>query len=375
MTTHAQHTAADSPIPVVAVVAYSPAPYRVELFDEIARRGIVRLQAIYVHRHEPGRHWAAAPLHHTACFLREPGAIESATQQVRSADLAVISYFSDPAASSLWRERRATRKPWVFWGERPGAYQRGAIGRIVRRFRLRHLRSSEAPVWAIGNWAALAYREEFGPHRRVENLPYYSDLARFAKAATTRNRAAGQRRILFSGSFIARKGVDLLLNAFAVIAARHSGLTLTLAGAGELETRIKQQVAAQALRVRVEGFTPWEKLPELYAEHDVLAVPSRYDGWGMVVPEGLASGMPVLATDHMGAALDLITRGSNGWICTADDTRSLAQNLEQAASLDPVALNSMSAAATASVARHQLQDGARKFEELCLESLRPSSAK
>ena len=50
----------------------------------------------------------------------------------------------------------------------------------------------------------------------------------------------------------------------------------------------------------------------------VLCVPSRYDGWGLVVPEGLASGLPTIATGRTGAALDLITTGANGWVVEAN---------------------------------------------------------
>jgi glycosyltransferase involved in cell wall biosynthesis len=345
-------------VPVVAVIAYSPAPYRVELFDEITRRGRVRLQALYLHRHEPGRQWEAIALQHEAVFLQEQTVPEV------SADLMVISYYADPDAGAIWRARRGSGQAWVFWGERPGAHHRGWLGWIARRWRLRYLWKSSATVWAIGSRAAETYREEFGERRRVENLPYFSDLQRFAKSAQTRKTVPGRRRLLFCGSLIARKGVDLLLKAFSQVSARHSGLTLTLAGAGELAATVTQTDS-----VLLRGFTPWEELPALYSQHDILVVPSRYDGWGMVVPEGLASGMPVLATDQMGAAYDLIRHENNGWIASAGSLEGLVQCLELAAMVDDAALVNMSAAAAASVASHQLSNGAEAFERLSLQAL------
>ncbi len=290
---------------------------------------------------------------------------------MQHADLVVISYFADPAASMLWQERRDVCRPWAFWGERPGAHQRGWLGRLVRRYRLRHLRWSAAPVWAIGSWAATAWREEFGGDRKVENLPYFSDLARFTHAATGRQHHPSRRRLLFAGSLIGRKGVDLLLKAFASISARHPGLSLTLAGRGDLETSLREEIALKKLPAVIADFVPWEELPALYAKHDILVVPSRYDGWGMVVPEGLASGMPVLATDQMGAALDLIEDGKNGWVASAGSLESLVRCLEQALMLDEAALAAMSKAAQASVAAHQLVHGAEAFEKLSLQALDP----
>ena len=67
-------------------------------------------------------------------------------------------------------------------------------------------------------------------------------------------------------------------------------------------------------RVEFVGFKDWKELPAEYAAADVLCVPSRYDGWGLVVPEGLASGLPVIATDRMGAALEFVRDGRNGWL-------------------------------------------------------------
>lgn len=347
--------------PIVAVIAYSPAPYRVELFDEITKRGQVRLKALYLHRHEPGRLWKETRFAHDAVFLNE-----QAVSQV-SADLMVISYHADPVAAAIWSAWRDSAKPWVFWGERPGAHHRGWLGRLARRWRLRHLWKSPVPVWAIGSWAAAAYRDELGAGRQIENMPYFSDLGRFAAAARSRRAVAGKRRLLFCGSLIKRKGVDVLLNAFSRVSARHPGLTLTLAGAGELEP-----LARQTSGVSVLGFTPWEELPSLYSGHDILVVPSRYDGWGMVVPEGLAAGMPVLATDQMGAARDLVLHDANGWVASAGSLESLAACLEKAAALDDASLAIMAARASSSVDSHQLADGADAFERLSLKALTAS---
>ena len=79
-------------------------------------------------------------------------------------------------------------------------------------------------------------------------------------------------------------------------------------------------------RVEFTGFKDWDELPELYASADVLCVPSRYDGWGLVVPEGLASGLPVIATDRMGAALEVYSNGVNGWLIPASDESAILRS-------------------------------------------------
>lgn len=331
--------------PSVAILAYSPAPYRVELFDEIARRGRIRLTGLYVHRQEPGRLWSEAPMAHEAVFLQEDAA-GKARQTVQEADLVAISFFDQANAQALWKCRIASGRPWTFWGEKPGAHRRNLAGRLLRRWRMRDLAASDAPVWCMGSWAEAAYRAEFGQSRVVANLPYFSDLSRFARAAESRPKSPETCRILYSGNLSHRKGVDVLQRAYAQASMKCPGLTLTY----------------------VCG-SPWEGLPALYAGHDVLAVPSRYDGWGMVVPEGLASGMPVICSDQVGAGHDLVKSGINGWICQAGSVEALSCAIQEAGRLSVNEWQAMSAAASASVANHQLSDGAERLESLCFEAL------
>jgi glycosyltransferase involved in cell wall biosynthesis len=114
-------------------------------------------------------------------------------------------------------------------------------------------------------------------------------------------------------------------------------------------------------RVEWVGFKPWEELAAVYASAQLLCVPSRHDGWGLVVAEGLAAGLPVISTDRTGAAIDLVRPGTNGWILRAGDGAALAVAMREAAALDASARRAMSAAARASVAHHTLDDGAERF--------------
>jgi glycosyltransferase involved in cell wall biosynthesis len=107
------------------------------------------------------------------------------------------------------------------------------------------------------------------------------------------------------------------------------------------------------------GFKDWSELPAEYARADVLCVPSRYDGWGLVVPEGLAAGLPVIATDRTGAALEFVKSGVNGWLIRAGDEEALLTAMREAA-LMPT-LSEMSRRARESVSAHTLQSGAMRF--------------
>jgi len=104
-------------------------------------------------------------------------------------------------------------------------------------------------------------------------------------------------------------------------------------------------------------------LPAEYAAADVLCVPSRYDGWGLVVPEGLAAGLPVIATDRMGAALEFVESGKNGWLIRAGDEEALFEAMREAAVMAPLKLSEVSRRARESVREHTLRNGALRFVE------------
>jgi glycosyltransferase involved in cell wall biosynthesis len=128
-------------------------------------------------------------------------------------------------------------------------------------------------------------------------------------------------------------------------------------------------VAPVRERVEFVGFNDWSALPELYASADVLCVPSRYDGWGLVVPEGLTSGLPVIATDRMGAGLEFVRTGENGWLIPAGDEEAILDAMREAVLLSDSQLGQMGQRAQASVSEHTLAHGVERFVRYAQKSV------
>lgn len=346
----------------VLVVTHSPSPYQVELFDAVADMPDIDLRVVYLYRADPARAWSARVTRHAHVFAGAPGS-GSPGGEAGDADLLVVNYYRHPLAAGLMRQRVEHDRPWVFWGERPG-FNSPLLGRVARWWLLRGLHNSRAPIWGMGQFALVAYQREFGLGHRYVNLPYFSDLERFTRAARDPYQPA-ERVILFSGALIPRKGVIELAQAFLAVAPRYPLLRLRLMGSGPLEDRLRSLLAPVSDQVAFLGFRDWDDLPGEYAKADILCVPSRYDGWGLVVPEGLAAGLPVIATTRMGAALDLIREGENGWLASPGDVGSLTQALQRVGNLDAAALQQHSQRARAAVADHDLSAGARRFANAC----------
>jgi colanic acid/amylovoran biosynthesis glycosyltransferase len=89
----------------------------------------------------------------------------------------------------------------------------------------------------------------------------------------------------------------------------------------------------------------------------------------LVVPEGLASGLPVIATNRMGAALEFVRTGVNGWLVPAGDETAIFSAMQQAASLTNSELAERSQRARESVKEHTLKNGSQLFVRFARETI------
>lgn len=139
-----------------------------------------------------------------------------------------------------------------------------------------------------------------------------------------------KRIIMFNGRLVPRKGTDVLLRAFAALKPDLPEAGLLLVGYGPEEVRLKELASALNVDdVHFAGHVRLEDLPGYYACADVFVLPSWGEPWGLVLNEAMAAGLPVIATDQVGASVDLIRDGVNGHIVPARDPTALARALHQ----------------------------------------------
>jgi len=132
-------------------------------------------------------------------------------------------------------------------------------------------------------------------------------------------------RVLFVGNITPRKGIDTLLDG---LAQTDADAELTVVGRPVDEaysTQLRQSVADHRLTERVQftGELSDAELAERFREHHTLAVPSRYEGYGLVYLEAMSYGLPVIAS-RAGGATDIVTDGENGFLLDPDDPAAVA---------------------------------------------------
>ncbi len=135
---------------------------------------------------------------------------------------------------------------------------------------------------------------------------------------------------LYIGQLITRKGIRDLLSAFS---SQTAHIKLMVIGTGPLDHLVKEaQVATKPGQITYLPHLEYFELPQYYVMSDCLILPSHEEVWGLVVNEALASGVPVIASDAVGATDDLIFNGKTGYTYEAKNISSLLNRMKQVVS-------------------------------------------
>lgn len=128
-----------------------------------------------------------------------------------------------------------------------------------------------------------------------------------------------------------KKGQDLLIDAIALLKNRgYSNIIVDFIGEGDDEEKLKNLVSARGVEdnVNLLGLKTREYVYEHLKDYDLMCHPSRYEGFGLTVAEGIAAGLPVLVPDSDGP-YEIIQRGKLGFIFNIGNAESLADALER----------------------------------------------
>jgi len=134
--------------------------------------------------------------------------------------------------------------------------------------------------------------------------------------------------ILYCGRLGKEKGISDLIAAFQRVNCQHK--TLNVVGDGQLRKSLEKYTSENGLdSVHFYGFRNRYEIAEFYATADLLVLPSKRETWGIVVNEALCFALPVIVSDQVGAANDLVGEGENGFTFPAGDVQALAARIQQ----------------------------------------------
>jgi glycosyltransferase involved in cell wall biosynthesis len=195
------------------------------------------------------------------------------------------------------------------------------------------------------------------PRDRVTLTPYTVDNDWWTEQCKNVDRSAvraswgaspGDMVIVFSAKLQPWKRPFDLLQAFAK--ATIPNALLVFAGEGPLREQLEFAAGTLgvASRVRFLGFVNQPMLPAVYRSADVMVLPSEYEPFGVVVNESMCCGCPVIASDRVGSARDLVAPTEDSFIYRCGDVEALTRLLRRVAT-DRALLESVSRACLAHI--------------------------
>ncbi|KPA88382.1 glycosyltransferase [Pseudomonas asplenii] len=206
------------------------------------------------------------------------------------------------------------------------------------------LKRNLSGVFSISSKALQQYSDSGVQKSKLFPFGYFvPTVEKTFSASSAKGHGSADLRVVFVGALIARKGLDLLIEA---VARSKLSITLDVYGPGDPSTFVFDDK-----RIRYCRTIPFGDTQSVVSAYDLLVLPSRYDGWGVVVNEALCVGVPVLCSDQVGART-LVEKFGAGVVFDSHDPLALERILGGLCS-EPERLIAMRAATRAAAAAIQ----------------------
>jgi 1,2-diacylglycerol 3-alpha-glucosyltransferase len=330
------------------------APYRIPVFNALARRSEVDLHVVFLSETDPTlRQWTVYkneikfPYRVLPSWRRRLGkynvllnrAVHSTLNEIRP-DVIICGGYNYLAAWSAAYWARGRRVPFLLWTESTAMDRRGSYF-PVECFKKHFL--SLCAAFIVPGKSSLDYLKQLGfSDQRITTAHNAVDSELFSTRAQAVNRPDSDARdrhqlppryFLFVGRLVKEKGDFDLLEAYAQLEPEiRASIGLVFVGDGSDSRELqKKALKIQPGEIRFLGYVHREELPQIYALAEALVFPTHTDPWGLVVNEAMACGLPVIATSVAGCTSDLVQDNWNGFVVAPGDTSSLSVAIEKLA--------------------------------------------
>lgn len=323
-------------------------PYRHPLFESLGKE--LRLTVLYEDNAIASRQWRpwvdedaanfesqglGGPVGDSGWLVRPSRTVLWRALEKREPDAVVSSEFGWRSIVSMAYCRKV-EIPFLIWSAATLRSEKGRshVRKLVRRALVMRT-SAFLPVGKEAERHLLSLGASpdtcFLSPNAVINLRNTVDFAHLEERAKEIRSNNPGFTVLYCGTLSARKGVDLLLDAFRQIDTSLQ-VRLWIAGEGPLGEELKKLVVDSGLsRIRFLGFLSEAEKWKVFLASDLFVFPTLGDTWGMVLNEAMEAGMPVVCSPFAGAAKDMVVDGVNGLIIDPRSPRMIAGAIEKLA--------------------------------------------
>ena len=136
------------------------------------------------------------------------------------------------------------------------------------------------------------------------SLPFYPDHASLCE----------NKKVIFVGRLSEQKGLEYLIKTWEIVSRKHKDWTLHMYGEGEQKSMLNHLIQEAGLENTVIVHQPTLQIMEKYLESSIFLLTSRFEGFGMVLIEAMACGLPVVSFDCPWGPADIINDGEDGFL-------------------------------------------------------------
>lgn len=380
----------------LAVVTNILTPYRIPLFDAIAKR-VDRLHVLLMAEREENRDWTLGATSFQCDVLpgfhvKLPGAEVSlhanhgVMRALRRADPdVVLSGGYAPANLTAWLYCRLHRRPFVGWGEL--SMQDAASTSLFKRGLRRMMTSWSDGAIASSSEAREVFLHYGAPASKIQTAIMPIDVEFFhAQAMAWRNsewftceRARYTSPILLSvGRLTERKGYRELFAMYEAVVKQRPDMSLLIVGDGPDRAIFESYVRSQNWEhVHFLGFRQADEVVKYLALADLFVFHTLSDPFGAVLSEAMAAELPVVSSIHAAATQDLVDDGRTGFRIDPRDAERSARAILHVLEMTPAERAALGRAAYERVRCHDIETTAEQMvsflKSLTKPAVRPAS--
>ncbi len=322
----------------IAIITNIPSPYRVDLFyylQQNIKEG--EIHTIYASRNEDNRKWEIeesklvnshflasytikVPNGHDTKYIHISWGIKKILDMLQP--ITIIGSEYNPTALQALQYCRKKKIPYISWTDGTLHSERNInlIQKLLRKYVIKY-----ASAYLASSSKAKEAQLFYGaiPDKCFISL-LTVDIEKYKVQTKERERG----RILYVGSLIKRKGIDLLFRALHGV---KDDYTLVLAGNGPEEESLKQLAIELGIKKRVKflGYLSQEELKLEYAKSSIFVLPTREDCFALVILEAMCAGLPIISSEYADGVYDLVKEGENGYIIDPYNKEQFRNRLQE----------------------------------------------
>lgn len=288
---------------IIFIINY-PTPYQIEFFDEMNK--ICHLKIIFLDKRLKNYNFIFSQRKYVSYLKNDKNSILEIIENFKP-HFVILGGYKLNYTKKILKLCTNLNFRYLFWMEK--IEFKNFIKKIVIKSYFKYFLRSSYGILAVGKEAQKFYSKF---NKNTLNFHYSIKISNLKNKKFFKN---GNINFPYVGQLIERKNIFNLIKAFKKI--NYKKMTLTIIGNGNLKDKAKK-ISNDNQNIKIINFLNKKRLKKYFISSDIFILPSKYDGWGVVVMEAMSYKCAVISTKSSGVSKEYIKNNFNGKISSYD---------------------------------------------------------